>query len=77
MDEMKIKLKSTFMRGIVKKLITNSMKKKFGVKPDIELNGLEIERVDNKIHIHISADVELTDMDLMRLTLLSESDEEA
>ncbi|MHC5188580.1 hypothetical protein ACYSNL_02175 [Enterococcus cecorum] len=77
MDEMKIKLKSTFMRGIVKKLITNSMKKKFGVKPDIELNGLEIERVDNKIHIHINADVELTDMDLMRLTLLSESDEEA
>lgn len=77
MDEMKIKLKSTFMRGIVKKLITNSMKKKFGVKPDIELNGLEIERVDNKIHIHINADIELTDMDLMRLTLLSESDEEA
>lgn len=77
MDEMKIKLKSTFMRGIVKKLITNSMKKKFGVKPDIELNGLEIERADNKIHIHINADVELTDMDLMRLTLLSESDEEA
>ncbi len=77
MDEMKIKLKSTFMRGIVKKLITNSMKKKFGVKPDIELNGLEIERVDNKIHIHINADVELTDMDLMRLTLLSENDEEA
>ena len=77
MDEMKIKLKSTFMRGIVKKLITNSMKKKFGVKPDIELNGLEIERVDNKIHIHINADVELTDVDLMRLTLLSENDEEA
>ena len=77
MDEMKIKLKSTFMRWIVKKLITNSMKKKFGVKPDIELNGLEIERVDNKIHIHINADVELTDMDLMRLTLLSENDEEA
>lgn len=77
MDEMKIKLKSTFMRGIVKKLITNSMKKKFGVKPDIELNGLEIERVDNKIHIHINADVELTDMDLMRFTLLSENDEEA
>lgn len=77
MDEMKIKLKSTFMRGIVKKLITNSMKKKFGIKPDIELNGLEIERVDNKIHIHINADVELTDMDLMRLTLLSENDEEA
>ncbi|CAI3253227.1 hypothetical protein CIRMBP1271_00442 [Enterococcus cecorum] len=76
MDEMKIKLKSTFMRGIVKKLITNSMKKKFGVKPDIELNGLEIERVDNKIHIHINADVELTDMDLMRLTLLSENNEE-
>lgn len=77
MDEMKIKLKSTFMRGIVKKLITNSMKKKFGVKPDIELNGLEFERVDNKIHIHINADVELTDMDLMRLTLLSENNEEA
>ena len=77
MDEMKIKLKSTFMRGIVKKLITNSMKQKLGVKPDIELNGLEIERVDNKIHIHINADVELTDMDLMRLTLLSENDEEA
>lgn len=77
MDEMKIKLKSTFMRGIVKKFITNSMKKKFGIKPDIELNGLEIERVDNKIHIHINADVELTDMDLMRLTLLPENDEEA
>ncbi len=44
MDEMKVKLSTKFMRGIVSKLIARSIKKKYGCKVDIQLNELDISQ---------------------------------
>ena len=75
MDEMKIKLSSGLMKGIVSKLITKAIFKKFGIKPDIELNGISLEKVGSKIHIHINADATIDESDLLKITRLSEMEE--
>ena len=75
MDEMKIKLSSGLMKGIVSKLITKVIFKKCDVKPDIELNGISLEKVGSKIHIHINADAEIDESDLLKITRLSEMEE--
>lgn len=75
MDEMKIKLSGGLMKGIVSKLITKTIFKKFGIKPDIELNGISLEKVGNKIHIHINADATIDESDLLKITRLSEIEE--
>ena len=70
MDEMKIKLSSGLMKGIVSKLITKAIFKKFGVKPEIELNGISLEKVGSKIHIHINADTEIDESDLLKINTI-------
>lgn len=42
MDEMKLKLSTKFMRGIVSKLISRAIYKKTGCKVDIQLNDLDV-----------------------------------
>ena len=75
MDEMKIKLSSGLMKGIVSKLIAKAIFKKFDIKPDIEFNGISLEKVGSKIHIHINADAEIDESDLLKITRLSEMEE--
>ena len=75
MDEMKIKLSSGLMKGIVSKLITKAIFKKFCIKPDIELNDISLEKVGSKIHIHINADATIDESDLLKITRLSEMEE--
>lgn len=42
MDEMKLKLSTKFMRGIVSKLISRMIYKNTGCKVDIQLNDLDV-----------------------------------
>lgn len=60
MDEMKIKLSSKFMMGIVSKLITKTLKKKLGYNIDIQLNDLDISVIDGetKIAVNIEAKID-------------------
>ena len=44
MDEMKLKLSTKFMRGIVSKLIARSIYKKYGYRVNVQLNDLDINR---------------------------------
>ena len=48
MDEMRIKLHSRVMRGIVSKLISNAIYKSTGCKPNICIKELGIETVDKR-----------------------------
>ena len=48
MDEMRIKLCSKFMRGIVSKLISIAIYKKTGCKVDIRINELDIWNVNGE-----------------------------
>lgn len=56
MDVMKMKLSTKFMRGIVAKIITKAVYKKLGIKPELQINELEVEMIDGKIRFHINAD---------------------
>ena len=51
MDEMKLKLSTKFMRGIVAKLISKAIYKKIGYKVDVQLNDLDISIVNGETKI--------------------------
>lgn len=67
-DEMKINLRTTFMRNLVKKFIVNAIKKKTGIKPDLILDELSLEKVGDRYHIHVSMDASISDSDLLKIT---------
>lgn len=60
MDELKMKLSSKFMKGIVTKLIAKAIQSKLGYKIDIQLNDVDLQAANGKIYLHIDADVETT-----------------
>ena len=58
MDEMKLKLTTKFMRGIVSKLIERSIYKKYGYRVNIQLNDLDISVVDGDTTINTNVGAE-------------------
>lgn len=67
MDELKLKLSTKIMRGIVAELISKALFKKLGYKIDILLNEIEVKNEDGKIHLHINADAEIANSDFVRM----------
>lgn len=67
MDEMKLKLSTRFMKGLVAKLIKKAVRDKLGYNVDIQLNELEISLINGKGHIHTSVDVDLDGNDVMNV----------
>ena len=59
MDEMKLKLSTKFMRGMVSKLIAKALYKKLGYKVDIQLNDINVEFIDGETSIHADVDLRL------------------
>lgn len=77
MDEMKIKLSTKLMRGIASKIASKVIASKLGVKADIQLNGISIEKIDDKIHLHLDVDADIDEKDLLKITRLANLEEEA
>ena len=67
MDELKLKLSTKFMRGIITKIISKAIFKKYGYKIDIMLNEIELENVDGKIRLHADVDAEVTNEDFKKI----------
>lgn len=68
MDEMKVKLSTNFMKGIVTKIIRKAIRKKYGYNVDILLNTLEVKTMEGgKIGIHLDVDAELTNDEFMKI----------
>lgn len=67
MDELKLKLSTKFMKGIVANLISKALFKKLGYDIDILLNEIEVRSENGKIHIHIDADAEVENGEFMRI----------
>lgn len=67
MDELKLNLSSKLMRGIVTKLISKAVYKKTGYKIEIELNNINVEVINGKAHIHVDADAEIDNDELMKI----------
>lgn len=59
MDEMKIRLSTKFMRGIITKLISRAIFNKYGYSIDIQLKEIEMENKEGKITIHANVDAEM------------------
>ena len=75
MDEMKIKLSTKFMKGIVAKIASKVIAKKIGIKPDIQLNEITIEKKGDKIHLYLNVDADIDEHDLLKITRLAELEE--
>ena len=72
MDEMKLKLSTKIMRGMLSKIFETIVSKKFGIKTKIELNEIEMEMIEDKIRVHINADSEISKSDLLTINRLIE-----
>lgn len=70
MDEMRIKLHSRVMRGIVGKLISNAIYKSTGYKPNIRISELGIETVDKRIAFNISLEGDISEAVLYKIDKL-------
>lgn len=66
-DELKIGLSTKLMRGIVSKLISKLIQKKLGYKIDIQLNGVQVEMNDDKVHLHLNVDADLDKNDFVEI----------
>lgn len=72
MDEMRIKLHSRVMRGIVSKLISNAIQKSTGHKPNIRIKELGIETVDKRIAFNINLEGDISEAVLYKIDQLIE-----
>lgn len=77
MDEMKIKISTKFMRGIVAKIASKVIANKLGIKADIRLNGISVEKINDKIHLHLDVDADIDEKDLLKITRLANLEEES
>lgn len=67
MDELKLKLSTKFMRGIVANLVSKAIAKKVGYNIDILLNEIEVKNEEGKIHLHIDADAEVENGEFIKM----------
>lgn len=79
MDEMKVKLSTKFMRGIVAKLISKAIQKKLGCKIDIQLNDLDISVIDGETKVLTSVELKLESKEFVKImkAIGAEEDEES
>ena len=65
MDEMR--LESKFTTGLVSKIARKAVSTKLGYDVDIQLNKLRTTVIDDKTHVHLDVDLELTKEELDKL----------
>lgn len=63
MDEMKMKLTTKFMRGIINRLI----RKKFGYDVDVLLNSVHVTSTDGKVNIRLDAEASISHSEFLKL----------
>lgn len=74
MDEMKIRLSTKFMRGLVSKLISRSIYKKYGCKVNVQLNDLDIGILDGETKISTNLEVRLDSKEFMKIMKMIDED---
>ena len=62
-----MKIESKFITGIVSKIAKKGGRDKLGYNIDIQLNGLRTTVIDDKTHVHLDVDLELTKEELNKL----------
>lgn len=59
MDEMRVNLKTNFMRNIVAKLISRAIYKKYGYKVNIQLNDIDLWSIDGDTTIKLNVEAQV------------------
>ena len=67
MDELKLKISTKWMKGIVANLISKALVKKLGYNIDILLNEIEVKKENGKVYLHIDADAEIENGEFVRM----------
>lgn len=67
MDEMRIKLKTKFMRNIASKLITRAVYKKYGFKVKVQLNDLDVWVIDGDTTVKVNAEMKMNSNDFNKI----------
>lgn len=60
MDEMKVKLSTKLMKGIVSRLIARAIYKKCGYKVNVHIDELDFSSIDGETSIHTNVEVKLS-----------------
>ncbi len=56
-DEMKLKLSTKFMKGLLAKIISKSIKKKYGYKVNIHIDEIDLDMFNGDTNLHVKADI--------------------
>ena len=67
MDEMKLRLSTKFMRGIVSKLISRAIYKKIGYRVDIQLNDLDVQIIDGETTVDANVEIKINSNEFMKI----------
>ena len=67
MDELKIKLSTIFMKGIVANLLAKAIYKKYGCKMDIYIDEIDAEIKDGDVCIHLNVDGKIPNPEFKKL----------
>lgn len=67
MDEMKLKLSTKFMRGIVAKMISKAIYKKLGYKVNIKLNDLDASIINGETTVLANVEVKLDSNEFLKI----------
>lgn len=62
-----MKIESKFMTGIASRLIRKIVRDKLGYDIDVHLNGFRTTVLEEKTHVHLDVDLELTKDELNKL----------
>ena len=57
---MKLSLSTRFMRGMLARLISKQIMKKYGYKIDICFGEIDLDMFDGKTHLHLNVDLDLS-----------------
>lgn len=77
MDEMKLTLRTRFMRNIVAKLISKTIEKKLGYKVKIQLNDLDVDIVGGETKISTSLELKVDSQEFKKIIKSIGLDEES
>ena len=73
MDEMKIKLSTKFMRGLIAKILKKVIHQKTGYSIDILLNEIAVQVINGKANIHLDVDAEIDEKEFLKITKVVDS----
>jgi hypothetical protein len=67
MDEIKLSLSTKFMRGVLAKIISKLIKKKFGYKVDLYFSEIKLDMIDGQTHVHLNVDLDMDSDEFKKL----------